>query len=341
MRLQDFDYDLPVELIAQEPAESRDRSRLLVLHRDTGLIEHRRFPACLDYFRRGDVLVLNNTRVIPARLTGARENTGAKVEVVLLKRIDLDTWETLVKPGRRVRPGARLVFGDGLLTGETVGVTETGERLLKFSYPGVFEEILDRLGQVPLPPYIKKDLPDKERYQTVYARTPGSAAAPTAGLHFTPDLLAAVRNKGLEIVELVLHVGLSTFRPVKTEDITQHKMHPEYYEIDPPAAAAVNRVRSAGGRVIAVGTTSTRILETVADENGLVKPGSGWTDIFIYPGYTFKAVDILLTNFHLPRSTLLMLAAAFAGREKVMAAYRQAISRQYRFYSFGDAMLIV
>lgn len=341
MKLQDFDYDLPEELIAQEPVESRDQSRLLVLHKDSGLTEHRRFPDCIEYMSRGDVLVVNNTRVIPARLYGTKKDTGARIEVVLLKRNDLNTWETLVKPGRRVRPGTFIDFGGGELTAETIDVTEAGGRILRFRYRGVFEEVLNRLGQVPLPPYVKKKLRDRERYQTVYAKIPGSSAAPTAGLHFTPELLEAVKEKGIEVVELVLHVGLGTFRPVKSEDITRHKMHSEYYEISAETAETINRVRRDGGRIIAVGTTSTRVLETAADDNGAVKPCSGWTDIFIYPGYSFKAVDVLVTNFHLPRSTLLMLVSAFAGLDKIMEAYHQAVREKYRFFSFGDAMLIL
>lgn len=341
MKLEDFNYNLPEELIAQEPAESRDKSRLLVLHRDSGLIEHRQFPACIDYFRAGDVLVINNTKVLPARLMGIKDKTGARIEVMLLKRNSLDTWETLVKPGKRVSQGTKIVFGDGSLTAEVIGPTDAGGRILKFGYEGVFEDILDRLGQMPLPPYIKKTLADKERYQTVYARTPGSAAAPTAGLHFTPELLDKVREKGVRIVEVLLHVGLGTFRPVKTENILEHQMHSEYFEITAEAADAINQARKGGGRVIAVGTTTTRTLETAADKDGLVVPGSGWTDIFIYPGYRFKAVDVLITNFHLPKSTLLMLISAFAGREKVFQAYQQAVAEKYRFFSFGDGMLIV
>ena len=341
MKVTDFDYFLPEELIAQEPAESRDSSRLLVLHRDTGKIEHRYFPACMEYFSPGDVLVVNNTRVIPARLIGVKENTGAQIEVVLLKRTDLHTWEALVRPGKRVRPGTVIVFGDGLLAAEAVDVTEVGGRVLKFNYEGVFEDILDRLGRMPLPPYIKKELVDRERYQTVYARNPGSAAAPTAGLHFTPELLETIKGKGIFIVEVMLHVGLGTFRPVKSENITEHTMHSEYYEISPAAIEIINNARQKGGRVISVGTTSTRTLETVADSSGFVRSGSGWTDIFIYPGYRFKVVDMLVTNFHLPKSTLLMLVSAFAGRDKVLAAYREAIRERYRFFSFGDAMLIV
>lgn len=340
MKLEDFDYDLPEELIAQEPAESRDKSRLLVLHKDSGILEHRHFPDCVDYFCRGDVLVINNTKVLPARLMGIKDKTGARIEVMLLKRNSLDTWETLVKPGKRVTPGTVIVFGDGSLTAEAIGTTDAGGRILKFKYEGVFEDILDRLGQMPLPPYIKKTLADKERYQTVYARTPGSAAAPTAGLHFTPELLDKIREMGIQIVEVLLHVGLGTFRPVKTENILEHQMHSEYFEISAETAAAINQAKMAGGRVIAVGTTTTRTLETAADDEGLVVPGSGWTDIFIYPGYRFKIVDMLITNFHLPKSTLLMLISAFAGREKVLQAYYQAVAEKYRFFSFGDAMLI-
>lgn len=340
MRLDDFDYNLPEELIAQEPVESRDKSRLLVLHRDSGLIEHRSFSACLDYFRPGDVLVVNNTKVLPARLMGVKDKTGARIEVMLLKRNSLDTWETLVKPGKRVQLGTVIVFGDGSLTAEAIGVTDAGGRILKFNYAGVFEDVLDRLGQMPLPPYIKKTLADRERYQTVYARTPGSAAAPTAGLHFTPELLNKINELGVHIVEILLHVGLGTFRPVKSENILEHQMHSEYFEVSPDAATVINGAKRAGGRVIAVGTTSTRTLETAADERGMIKPGSGWTDIFIYPGYCFKTVDMLITNFHLPKSTLLMLISAFAGRERVLQAYYEAVDEKYRFFSFGDAMLI-
>lgn len=341
MRLEDFDYNLPEELIAQEPAESRDRSRLLVLHKDTGNIEHRQFPDCLEYFNPGDVLVINTTRVIPARLIGIKEGTGAEVEVVLLQRKDLNTWEALVRPGKKVRPGTAVSFGNGLLKAEALDVTEAGGRVLKFEYEGVFEDILGRLGQMPLPPYIKKELHDKERYQTVYAKTTGSAAAPTAGLHFTPELLETFKDRGIRIAEIILHVGLGTFRPVKSADITEHRMHSEYYEISGESAETINLSKRNGGRVIAVGTTSARTLETVADASGFVKPGKGWTGIFIYPGYTFKAVDVLLTNFHLPKSTLLMLVSALAGRERVLQAYHQAILEKYRFFSFGDAMLII
>jgi S-adenosylmethionine:tRNA ribosyltransferase-isomerase len=341
MKLQEFEYYLPEELIAQEPAESRDKSRLLVLHKTTGVIEHRWFLDCLQYMEKGDVLVINNTRVIPARLMGVKEDTRARIEVMLLKRTDINTWEALVRPGKRVKIGTVVSFGEGLLKAVAVGDADSGGRIMRFIYDGIFENILDRLGKMPLPPYIKKDLQDNERYQTVYARTPGSAAAPTAGLHFTPDLLERIRAKGIKVAELLLHVGLATFRPVKTEDIEEHKMHSEYYEISREAAETINTTRAAGGRVIAVGTTSTRTLETVADENGVILPGRGWTDIFIYPGYKFKAVDIQVTNFHLSKSTLLMLVSAFAGREKVLEAYRQAVLNEYRFFSFGDAMIIV
>jgi S-adenosylmethionine:tRNA ribosyltransferase-isomerase len=341
MKLQEFEYYLPEELIAQEPAESRDKSRLLVLHKTTGVIEHRWFLDCLQYMEKGDVLVINNTRVIPARLMGVKEDTRARIEVMLLKRTDINTWEALVRPGKRVKIATVVSFGEGLLKAVAVGDADSGGRIMRFIYDGIFENILDRLGKMPLPPYIKKDLQDNERYQTVYARTPGSAAAPTAGLHFTPDLLERIRVKGIKVAELLLHVGLATFRPVKTEDIEEHKMHSEYYEISREAAETINTTRAAGGRVIAVGTTSTRTLETVADENGVILPGRGWTDIFIYPGYKFKAVDIQVTNFHLSKSTLLMLVSAFAGREKVLEAYRQAVLNEYRFFSFGDAMIIV
>ncbi|HWI55345.1 MAG TPA: tRNA preQ1(34) S-adenosylmethionine ribosyltransferase-isomerase QueA [Desulfobacteria bacterium] len=341
MNLDDFDYYLPEELIAQEPAKSRDKSRLLVLHRKSGMLEHRVFSDIIEYMRKGDVLVVNSTRVIPARLFGIKEGTGAKIEVVLLRRMDINTWEALVKPGRRVHPGTRIIFGDGLLAAQSLESTEVGGRVLRFEYEGVFEQILDKLGQMPLPHYIKKELEDKERYQTVYARTPGSAAAPTAGLHFTPELISDIRARGVDVVEVTLHVGLGTFRPVKTQNITEHKMHSEYYEVTEETADVINRARENGGRLIAVGTTSTRTIETAADENGVIRPGSGWTDIFIYPGYKFKAVDRLITNFHLPKSTLLMLISAFAGRDSVIEAYQEAVSEGYRFFSFGDAMFII
>lgn len=341
MNLSDFDYFLPEELIAQEPAESRDHSRLLILHKDSGEREHRNFSDCIDYMNPGDVLVVNSTRVIPARLLGVKEKTGANIEIILLKRNDIDTWEVLVRPGKRVQIGTKIVFGNGLLTAEAIGTTDAGGRVLKFQYEGVFEEILDTLGQMPLPPYIKKQLSDKERYQTVYSKTPGSAAAPTAGLHFTSQLLDKIRDRGINIVEITLHVGLGTFRPVKTEKIEEHKMHAEYYEISEESAKIINEAKKEGRKLISVGTTSARALETVADEKGIICPDSGWTDIFIYPGYRFKAVDKLITNFHLPKSTLLMLVSAFAGRENVLAAYDEAVKLNYRFFSFGDAMFII
>lgn len=339
MHINDFDYYLPPELIAQHPVEPRDSSRLMVVNRHSNEYIHRHFFDIEEYLQPGDVLVLNNTKVMPARLFGVRE-TGAKVEVLLLKRRELDVWEVLVKPGKRARIGDRLFFGGELLSGQVLEDTEAGGRVIKFSYQGVFEEILDKLGSMPLPPYITEPLADKERYQTVYAKETGSAAAPTAGLHFTPQLLEQIRQRGVEIVEVLLHVGLGTFRPVKVEDIQTHKMHSEYYQITEQAAFAVNRAKAEGRRVIAVGTTSARTLEAASDELGL-RPGAGWTDIFIYPGYRFKIVDALVTNFHFPKSTLLMLVSALAGREKVLAAYAEAVRLGYRFYSFGDAMLII
>ncbi|MDN5347879.1 MAG: S-adenosylmethionine:tRNA ribosyltransferase-isomerase [Clostridia bacterium] len=343
MRLEEFDYYLPPELIAQEPLEPRDASRLLILHRSGGQIEHRHFYDLPAYLRPGDVLVVNNTRVIPARLHGYKETTGAKIEVLLLKEVGLRRWEVLARPARRLPVGARVIFGQGELVGEVLAPTPAGGRLLQFYCPGGddFRTVLGKLGQVPLPPYIRRPLERAERYQTVYARQEGSAAAPTAGLHFTPELLAGIREQGVQVVELLLHVGLDTFRPVKEENIEEHRMHSEYYAVEPGAAAAINKARAAGGRVIAVGTTVVRTLETVAGPDGKVHAGSGWTDLFIYPGYRFKAVDCLITNFHLPKSTLLMLVCAFAGREKVLEAYREAIKQRYRFFSFGDAMLII
>lgn len=340
MKVTDFDYFLPEELIAQEPLEPRDHSRLLVLDRATGKTGHRIFKECIEYLRPGDILVLNNTRVIPARLFGVKEDTGARIEVMLLKRRDRDHWEALVRPGKRVRIGTRVIFGEGELVAEAVEHTAAGGRVFRFEYNGVFEEVLDRLGQMPLPPYITKELVDRERYQTVYANTPGSAAAPTAGLHFTPELLAEIRAKGVTIAEVMLHVGLGTFRPVQEEYIEDHEMHTEYYEVSEETAAVINQSRADGGRVVAVGTTAARTLETAALPDGRVQAGSGWTGIFIYPGYQFKVVDALLTNFHLPKSTLLMLISALAGREKVLAAYQEAVEKKYRFFSFGDAMLI-
>lgn len=341
MDVKDFDYELPEELIAQDPLEDRSSSRLMVLDKITGEVEHRIFRDILDYLRPGDCLVINNTKVIPARLFGVKEGTDAKIELLLLKRKENDIWETLVKPGKKCKVGTKISFGDGLLTGEIVDVVEEGNRLIQFHYQGIFEEILDQLGQMPLPPYITHQLKDKNRYQTVYAKYDGSAAAPTAGLHFTPELLDAVKKKGVEIAEVTLHVGLGTFRPVKVEHIEEHHMHSEYYSIDAQEADKINRARANGNRVIAVGTTSTRTLESAADETGFVPAGSGWTDIFIYPGYRFKVIDALITNFHLPQSTLVMLVSALAGREHVLHAYEQAVKERYRFFSFGDAMFIV
>lgn len=340
MDVKDFDYDLPEELIAQDPLEDRSSSRLMVLDRETGEIEHRHFRDILEYLNPGDCLVVNNTKVIPARLYGVKEETQAHIEVLLLKRKENDVWETLVKPGKKARPGARIVFGDGLLTGEVIDVVEEGNRLIKFSYEGIFEEILDQLGQMPLPPYITHQLKDKNRYQTVYAKYDGSAAAPTAGLHFTKELMEEVKAMGVKIAEVTLHVGLGTFRPVKVENVLDHHMHSEFYMVSQEAADIINETRKNGGRVISVGTTSTRTLESAADENGFLHECSGWTEIFIYPGYKFKVIDCLITNFHLPQSTLVMLVSALAGREHVLAAYRKAVEEKYRFFSFGDAMLI-
>ncbi|MCR4442062.1 MAG: tRNA preQ1(34) S-adenosylmethionine ribosyltransferase-isomerase QueA [Peptococcaceae bacterium] len=340
MKLADFDYYLPACLIAQEPLPHREQSRLLVLKRASGEIEHRRFTDILEYIKEGDVLAANNTRVIPARLFGVKEETGARVEVLLLKRLDQKRWEALVRPGKRVKLGAVIYFGAGEVSARVVEMKGPGERVLDFSFEGVFEEWLDRLGQVPLPPYIHEKLANPERYQTVYARHPGSAAAPTAGLHFTPGLIEKLKEKGAEWVEILLHVGTGTFRPVKAEDITRHRMHREDYEISREAAGSVNRALREGRRVIAVGTTSTRALES-AFSHGEIRPGFNSTDIFIYPGYEFKVISGLITNFHLPRSTLLMLVCALAGRENIFRAYDQAVREQYRFFSFGDAMLII
>lgn len=341
MKLSDFNYELPEELIAQDPLEKRDNSRLMVLHRDTGEIEHRHFYDIIDYFNAGDCLVINNTKVIPARLMGVKEGTGASIEVLLLKRKEEKVWETLVKPGKKARVGARICFGDGLLTGEVMDVIEEGNRLIRFEYEGIFEEILDRLGQMPLPPYITHQLQDKNRYQTVYAKYDGSAAAPTAGLHFTKELLQRIEQKGVRIARVTLHVGLGTFRPVKEENVLDHHMHSEFYVIDEEAADIINETKTAGGRVISVGTTSTRTIESVAEKDGHVSASSGWTDIFIYPGYEFKTVDCLITNFHLPESTLIMLVSALAGRETILHAYETAVQERYRFFSFGDAMFIL
>ncbi|NJD03300.1 MAG: tRNA preQ1(34) S-adenosylmethionine ribosyltransferase-isomerase QueA [Ruminiclostridium sp.] len=340
MKTSDFLYELPAELIAQHPLEKRDLSRLLLLDKNSGKVEHGKFSDILEHINKGDCLVLNDTRVIPARLLGTRQDTGGRIEFVLLKRVKGDIWEVILKPGKRASPGTRFLFGNGLLRAEVLEVLEEGNRLVEFEYDGVFEQILDKVGIVPLPPYITCRLDDSERYQTVYSRDKGSAAAPTAGLHFTNELLSAFENKGVNLAFLTLHVGLGTFRPVKAEDIEKHIMHSEYYTISSEACSAINRTRDAGGRVIAVGTTSCRVLETVSDSRRNIIPGCGWTDIFIYPGYRFKAVDALITNFHLPGSTLIMLVSAFAGRENVLGAYRQAIENRYRFFSFGDAMLI-
>lgn len=340
MNVKDYDYDLPEELIAQDPLEDRSSSRLMVLDRQTGDVEHRHFTDILEYLHPGDCLVINNTKVIPARLFGVKEDTQAKIEVLLLKRKENDIWETLVKPGKKAKPGTKLVFGDGLLTAEVVDVVEEGNRLIQFHYDGIFEEILDQLGQMPLPPYITHQLKDKNRYQTVYAKYDGSAAAPTAGLHFTKELLQKVKDMGVDIAEVTLHVGLGTFRPVKVDNVLDHHMHSEFYMVSQEAADKINRTKENGHRVIAVGTTSTRTLEAAADENGHLQETSGWTEIFIYPGYQFKVIDALITNFHLPQSTLVMLVSALAGREHVLHAYETAVKEKYRFFSFGDAMLI-
>ena len=340
MKTSDFYFDLPQELIAQDPLEDRSSSRLLVLNKDTGAIEHHIFKEITDYLNPGDCLVINDTKVIPARLYGNKIGTDAKIELLLLKRKENDIWETLVKPGKKAKPGSKISFGGGLLTGEVLDVVEEGNRLIRFTYNGIFEEILDVLGQMPLPPYITHQQKDKNRYQTVYAKHDGSAAAPTAGLHFTPELLAILKEKGVKIAHVTLHVGLGTFRPVKVEDVTQHHMHSEFYSIEESQAKLINDTKAAGGRIISVGTTSCRTLESASGENGIVKAGSGWTDIFIYPGYRFKVLDCLITNFHLPESTLLMLVSALAGKEHILNAYETAVQERYRFFSFGDAMLI-
>lgn len=340
LKKSDFYFELPQELIAQDPLEDRSSSRLLMLDKATGQVSHHVFKEIVEYLEPGDCLVLNNTKVIPARLLGEREGTGAHVEVLLLKRREGDVWETLVKPGRKCRPGDRLVFGGGLLRAQVLETVEEGNRLIRFEYQGIFEEVLDRLGEMPLPPYITHKLQDKSRYQTVYAKYEGSAAAPTAGLHFTRELLDQIERKGIHIVYVTLHVGLGTFRPVKEDNVLNHHMHSEYYQVTEEAAERINRTKEEGGRVICVGTTSCRTVESVADADGRVVPGCGDTEIFIYPGYEFKVLDALITNFHLPESTLVMLVSALAGREQVLAAYEEAIREQYRFFSFGDAMFI-
>ena len=341
MKKEDFYFKLPEELIAQDPLEDRSASRLLVLDKESGKIEHRMFRDIKAYLKPGDCLVINDTKVIPARLIGSKIGTDAKIEILLLKRKENDIWETLVKPGKKAKPGTKISFGEGLLIGEVIDVVEEGNRLIQFSYQGLFEEILDQLGQMPLPPYITHQLEDKNRYQTVYAKHSGSAAAPTAGLHFTPELLKEIKESGVDIAHVTLHVGLGTFRPVKVENIQEHHMHSEFYHIEASEAEKINRAKREGHRIICVGTTSCRTIESAAKPDGTLSECSGWTEIFIYPGYQFKVLDCLLTNFHLPESTLIMLVSALAGREHVLHAYEEAVKEQYRFFSFGDAMLIV
>lgn len=341
MKTSDFYYDLPEELIAQEPLKDRSSSKLLVLDRETGEIEHKIFKDITNYLKEGDCLVINDTKVLPARLIGERVGTGAKVEILLLVRKDINTWEVLVKPGKKARVGDKISFGGGKLVAEILETIEGGNRIIKFHYEGVFENIIEELGEMPLPPYITHKLEDRNRYQTVYAEHDGSAAAPTAGLHFTPELMEKIQNMGVKIAHVTLHVGLGTFRPVKVDDVTNHEMHSEYYVVEKSQADIINETKKNGGRVIAVGTTSTRTLESVTDENGVVHEGNGWTKIFIYPGYKFKAIDCLITNFHLPESTLIMLVSALAGKENVFKAYETAVKEKYRFFSFGDAMLIL
>lgn len=340
MRKEDFYFDLPEELIAQDPLEDRSSSRLLVLDKETGKTEHHVFKEIVNYLEEGDCLVINDTKVLPARLIGAKVGTDAKIEVLLLKRKENDVWETLVKPGKKAKPGTKISFGDGILVGEVLDIVEEGNRLIQFQYDGIFEEVLDQLGEMPLPPYITHHLEDKNRYQTVYAKHTGSAAAPTAGLHFTPELLKQIEEKGVDIARVTLHVGLGTFRPVKVDNILEHHMHSEFYQIDEEAAEKINRAKDNGHRVICVGTTSCRTIESAA-ENGRLRATSGWTEIFIYPGYEFKILDCLITNFHLPESTLIMLVSALAGREHVLNAYKEAVEERYRFFSFGDAMMIL
>ncbi len=339
MNKSDFYFDLPDELIAQHPLEDRSSSKLLVLDKETGAIEHKVFKDVIEYFEPGDCLVLNNSRVLPARIFGVKD-TGASVEFLLLKRTEGDKWETLVKPGRKAKLGAKFIFGDGLLTGEIVAMADEGARIIEFKYEGIFEEILDQLGSMPLPPYITAQLEDKERYQTVYSKVTGSAAAPTAGLHFTSELLDAFKAKGVHVCYVTLHVGLGTFRPVKVDNILEHSMHAEYYELSAETAETINIAKAAGKKIVSVGTTSTRTIESACDENGVLTERSGWTDIFIYPGYEFKVIDRLITNFHLPESTLIMLVSTLAGHKEVMNAYEVAVEERYRFFSFGDAMFI-
>ena len=341
MQLKDFYYDLPQELIAQDPLLDRSSSRLMHVDRNTGEVSHGIFKDIREFLKPGDCLVINDTKVLPARLYGSREETNAKIEVLLLKRHEENLWETLVKPGKKCKIGTKIVFGEGILTGTVEGIVEEGNRLIRFEYDGIWEEILDQLGEMPLPPYITHQLKDKNRYQTVYAKNEGSAAAPTAGLHFTTDLLKEIEDMGVKIAYVTLHVGLGTFRPVKVDNILEHHMHSEFYMIDEENANKINNTKSQGGRVISVGTTSCRTLESATDENGVIAASSGWTDIFIYPGYKFKMIDGLVTNFHLPESTLLMLVSAFAGKDNIMAAYEEAVREKYRFFSFGDAMILV
>lgn len=341
MKLEDFDFDLPEELIAQHPIEPRDSSRLMVIDRSNGSIKHQVFRELPSLLKAGDVLVVNNTRVIPARLMGEKEGTQAKIECLLLKRRERDVWEVLIKPGKRLKEGQSVIFGEGLLKGELLEVLPDGNRVIRFTYDGVFEAVLDELGNMPLPPYITEQLEDKERYQTVYSKESGSAAAPTAGLHFTQELLERLRESGIEIVEILLHVGLGTFRPVKVDNIEEHTMHSEYFRVSKESAERINRAKREGRRVIAVGTTASRTLESVALADGRIQAGEGWTDIYIYPGYQFKVVDAMITNFHFPKSTLVMLVSALAGRERILEAYNLAIQERYRFYSFGDSMLIL
>lgn len=340
MKLEDFNYELPKELIAQKPVPQRSMSRLMILDKTTGKIDHKLFKDIIDYIEKEDCLVLNNTRVMPARLFGKRKDTGGKIELLLLNNKGNDVWEVILKPGKRAKPGSKFVFADGQLEATVIKVLDDGNRLVKFEYEGLFDQMLEKIGTIPLPPYIKEQIEDNERYQTVYSKIKGSSAAPTAGLHFTPELIQSISEKGAKMVFITLHIGLDTFRPVKVEDIEKHHMHTEYFKINEDACEAINITKQKGGRVIAVGTTSSRVLETISDENGFVKPKEGYTDIFIYPGYKFKSVDALITNFHLPQSTLIMMVSAFAGRKNIMEAYRIAIENKYRFFSFGDAMFI-